>query len=248
MTTNSHVAVVLAAGQGIRMGSDLPKVAHLAAGRPMISWVLDAVTETRPARVMVVVGHGSELVRSLLPDGVESCLQESRLGTGHAVMVATEAIGDLAPTVPVMVVAGDMPTIPGSLLIRLLTEMVDKQADLAMVTAVVEDQRGFGRVVRDRHGLVVSVIEERDAGPETRAITEVNAGIYVFRWGRLLDDLGSLRPDNAQGEFYLTDVIGMTVARGGRVVAVIAAEPDVIGVNTPAQLHEAEAVLLGRRG
>lgn len=246
MSTNTHVAVILAAGEGTRMGSPLPKVVHRAAGRPLLAWVLDAVAETRPARVMVVVGHQAEKVVEVLPAGVETCVQHERLGTGHAAATALAALGPLAPQTPVMVLSGDMPLIPASLLRRLLRSLVEERADLAMVTAVVDDRRGFGRVVRDVDGSVVGVVEERDATDEIKAIREVNAGIYLVPAGPLAEDLKRLRPDNAQGEYYLTDVVGLTVERGGRVAAVEAAEEEVVGVNTPAQLAEADVLLRGR--
>jgi bifunctional UDP-N-acetylglucosamine pyrophosphorylase/glucosamine-1-phosphate N-acetyltransferase len=233
-----HVAVVLAAGQGTRMRSDLPKVAHRVAGRPMIQWVVDAVLGTEPVRTVVVVGHGADEVRSLLPDGVEECVQERQLGTGHAVRVALDWLGD--PEVrPVLIIPGDTPLITAGTLRRLTTAFEESGSALAMLSTRLDDPTGYGRIVRSADGEVVGIVEERDADPEIRAIDEINAGMYLFRGDRLRSDLSELRADNAQGEQYLTDVVGLMAARGERIVAVEASPDEVAGVNTVAQLEEA---------
>lgn len=244
--TLPHLAVVLAAGKGTRMRSDLAKVLHPVAGRPMIGWVLDAVGATLPARTMVVVGYQADQVRRVLPGWAESCLQAEQLGTGHAVSIALDALGEVEPEATLLVVAGDMPLITTGLLDRLLTS--DPTAPLRLVTARVADTRGFGRVVRRPDGSVQGVVEEKDADDEIRAIREVNAGIYAFRVGPLRQDLALLRADNAQGEYYLPDVIAMVTGRGEPVVAVEASEREVMGVNTVLQLEEAEAALLAGDG
>lgn len=241
------LAIVLAAGKGTRMGSDLPKVLHLLANRTLLEWALEAVVGVEPARIMVVVGHGAEQVIASLPAGVESCVQEEQLGTGHAVMVGMEALGEVDPNTPIMVTAGDMPFVAPSLLRRLVVEKAATSAVLAMVTASVENTRGFGRVVRNRDGLVEAIVEEGDADAETLAIREVNAGIYVFSAGKLLADLARLGSDNAQGEYYLTDVVAMTVDRGEAVHPVLTSEEVVIGINTLEQLSEAEALIRAGR-
>jgi bifunctional UDP-N-acetylglucosamine pyrophosphorylase/glucosamine-1-phosphate N-acetyltransferase len=244
--TLPHLAVVLAAGKGTRMRSDLAKVLHPVAGRPMIGWVLDAVGATFPARTMVVVGYQADQVRRVLPEWAESCLQAEQLGTGHAVSIALDALGEVAPEATLLVVAGDMPLITTGLLDRLLTS--DPTSPLRLVTARVADTRGFGRVVRRPDGSVQGVVEEKDADAEIRAIREVNAGIYAFRVGPLRQDLAQLKADNAQGEYYLPDVIAMVTGRGEPVVAVEASEREVMGVNTVLQLGEAEAALLAEDG
>lgn len=228
------------------MQSDVAKVLHLVAGRPMIGWVLDAVGATFPERTMVVVGYQADRVRQVLPGWAESCLQAEQLGTGHAVSIALDAFGDVAPEATLLVVAGDMPLITTDLLDRLLT--TDHASPLRLVTARVADTRGFGRVVRLADGLVQGVIEEKDADAETRAIREVNAGIYAFRVGPLRQDLARLKADNAQGEYYLPDVIAMVTGRHERVAAIEASEREVMGVNTVLQLAEAEAALLAEGG
>lgn len=237
--------IVLAAGKGTRMESDLAKVLHRVAGRPMIQWVLDAVAGIDPVRTMVVLGHQAGEVAAVLPESVEWCLQKDQLGTAHAVQVALTAMGDRGSG-PVLVVAGDMPLVGPGLLERLVDAFRQTDPAVALVTARVENTRGFGRVVRTVEGHVGAVIEERDADEATRAIREVNAGIYLFDGRRLAADLEAVRPDNIQGEYYLPDVIGMATARGDLVVAVTADEQEVIGINTLEQLEEAERVLRAR--
>ncbi len=246
-TVRTHVAIVLAAGKGTRMRSDVPKVLHRVGDQPLIRWALAAVDATKPARTMVVVGYGTDAVVAALPAGVEWCRQDLQLGTGHAVGVAMTALGRLEPETPVLVTAGDMPLVTADLLERLLYERASTGATMAMVTSEVEFTRGFGRVVRNLDGSVKGVVEERDADAETLELNEVNAGIYVFLAGALVADLGRLGSDNSQGELYLTDVVGMAVARGDRVSAVAADESEVIGVNTVEQLAEADELIRTRR-
>ncbi|MGH8916031.1 MAG: NTP transferase domain-containing protein, partial [Acidimicrobiia bacterium] len=198
-------AVILAAGQGKRMMSDLPKVAHRAAGRSLIGWVLEAVRRLEPASTVVVVGHGADRVDPHLPEGVISAVQSEQLGTGHATRIGLDALTEVAADDTIMVLYGDMPLLTPSLLSRL----VDRSPDVAarLVTAVFEDPGGYGRVIRDDRGLVVEVVEDRDADPAQSAIREVNAGSYAFRAGDLIDALEGVSNKNAQGEYYLTDVI-----------------------------------------
>ena len=237
-----HV-VILAAGQGKRMMSDLPKVAHVAAGRTLIGWVLEAVRPFRPESTVVVVGHGAEQVVSHLPPGVVPALQEEQLGTGHATSVGLDALGDVAPEDTIVVLYGDMPLLTNELLARL----ADRSDDVAarMVTSVFEDPTGYGRVIRDG-GVVVEVVEERDCDDDQRAIGEINAGAYAFRAKDLIDALGGLSNDNSQGEYYLTDVIGILVGRGERLEPVETTPEEVIGINSQDQLTEARHLLQAR--
>lgn len=242
----SHIAIVLAAGQGTRMRSPLAKVLHAMAGRPMLDWVLASVAATGPARTVVVVGHEAEAVATTLPSGVEACLQDRRLGTGHAVSLALAGQAPLDPSTAVLVVPGDTPLVSGEALAGLLGRHRETGAAVTLLTARVADPTGYGRVVRGPGGAVESIVEDRDADEATRVVAEVNAGMYVFTAGLLIEDLAGLRPDNTQGEYYLTDVIRLHTRRGDRVEAVEAAEEEVAGVNTQAQLAAAEAVLRRR--
>lgn len=241
-----HVAVVLAAGEGTRMRSVLPKVLHPVAGRSMLAWVLDAIAETKPERTVVVVGHGAEEVIASLPEGVEHCVQAERLGTGHAASVALGYLDDLPPGTGVMVLAGDTPLIDGATLRRLLDEHETADATVSLLSTEVVDPHGYGRVVRDDTGAVVGIVEQADASASQRSITEINAGMYVFDAARMRTDVAQIRPENAQGEYYLPDLVAAAAARGDRVIAVPAPSDRVAGVNTHTHLATAAAVLRGR--
>ena len=240
-----HVAVVLAAGKGTRMKSDLAKVIHPVAGLPMVSWVLQAVAATGPDRTVVVVGHGAADVQAVLPDGVESAVQEQQLGTGHATVIALEALGDLPAGTPVLIVPGDTPLLTGEVLTGLLDLHASSGAAVGMLTAAVDDPAGYGRVIRGDDGSVTAIVEERDAAGHHLEVSEVNAGMYVVAAGELRERLAALSNDNAQGEYYLTDVVEMAVGTGRRVAALAVDPVTVSGVNDHAQLAEASAV---RRG
>jgi bifunctional UDP-N-acetylglucosamine pyrophosphorylase/glucosamine-1-phosphate N-acetyltransferase len=239
----THV-IVLAAGQGKRMMSDLPKVAHMAAGRTLIGWVLEAVRPLQPASTVVVVGHGADEVSQHLPPEVTVAVQEQQLGTGHATRVGLDALGEVGPDDTIMVLYGDMPLLEAALLTRLAERPDDVAA--RMVTSVFEDPTGYGRVLRDRSGDVVGVVEERDCDDTQRAIGEVNAGVYAFRAKDLIDALGGVSNQNAQGEYYLTDAIGILVGRGQRLQPVEASPQEVIGINSQDKLSEARALLQAR--
>ncbi len=235
----SVYTIVLAAGKGTRMNSDLAKVLHRAAGRTLVDWVLASVAPLEPARVVVVVGHQADSVVAGLPAGVESVLQEPQNGTGHAVQVGMAYLGDVAGDDVVVVCYGDTPLVPASVYLDLASRA--GRAAAAMVT-VDPGEPGTGRVIRDETGAVTGVVEERDCDFEQAQITERNAGIYAFRASALLAALGKLRPDNSQGELYLTDVIAELVGAEETVEVVAAHSDDVIGVNS----HDQLATVQGR--
>lgn len=236
----SHTAVILAAGKGTRMKSDLPKVMHTIAGRTMLAWVLDAVRATDPERVLVVVGHEAEQVIASLPDEVEHCVQTEQHGTGHAASVALDHLGEIGGDV--IVLPGDTPLISGDDLERLLEVHRSERNATTVLTAIVDDPHGYGRIVRDDHGHVTAIVEQSDADAEIDTIGEINAGMYVFDAGELIEDIGTLQAGNAQGEYYLTDVVGAVVSRGHTVGAVNADPTSVMGVNTHRHLAAAAAV------
>jgi bifunctional UDP-N-acetylglucosamine pyrophosphorylase/glucosamine-1-phosphate N-acetyltransferase len=238
-----HV-VVLAAGEGKRMISALPKVAHMAAGRTLVGWVLEAVRPLDPSSTVVVVGHGAEQVDPHLPDHVVSVVQEEQLGTGHATKVGLSALGQVPGDDTIMVLYGDMPLLTSDLLGRLADRVPEVAA--RMVTAVFDDPTGYGRVIRDDRGLVVGVVEEKDCDAEQRSIHEINAGSYAFRAKDLVEALGAVNNQNAQGEYYLTDVIGILVERGERLESVQATPEEVMGINSQDQLSEARKLLQAR--
>jgi bifunctional UDP-N-acetylglucosamine pyrophosphorylase/glucosamine-1-phosphate N-acetyltransferase len=235
-------AIVLAAGRGTRMKSPLPKVVHEAAGRPLVAWVLDAVAGLEPAETVVVVGYEADRVREVLPPGVSTADQREQLGTGHAVMAALEQMGPVSGDT-VVVVPGDSPLFRAATLAALLEG--HRGADATLLTARVADPAGYGRVLRDGDR-VVGIVEEGDAGPQQRAIDEIAVSTYAFDGDALTEALGRIGRDNHQGEYYLTDAIGILAAEG-TVRAVAAADAgEVLGVNSHDQLAAAAAVLRRR--
>ncbi len=237
-----HV-IILAAGQGTRMRSALPKVLHPIAGRPMLERVLDAAATLSPARMHVVIGHGAEQVRSRLAHrDVAWALQGEQLGTGHAVMQAMPEVPDDAE---VLILYGDVPLIRPATCQALVERL--QQADLALLTVELANPHGYGRILRDPSGRVTGISEDKDCTPEQRAIREGNTGLMAVRARQLRQWLGGLSRDNAQGEYYLTDVVGMAAVSGG-VEAVIALDEDeVAGVNNRAQLAHLERVYQARQ-
>lgn len=235
--------MVLAAGLGTRMKSSLPKVLHPVCGLPLVSHVLRAVAAVKAERTVVVLGHGHELVRPHLPAGCRVALQEVQRGTGHALLSAASEL----PDGPLLVVPGDTPLLTPEVLLALVDGHARSGAAATVLTMHLADPTGYGRVVRDETGAVQRIVEHRDASPAERAITEVNSGMYVLPGGRALAALQSVGSQNAQGEIYLTDVIERLVAEGASVSAVVAQDPaDVLGVNTRAELAEAE-IIMNRR-
>lgn len=229
--------VILAAGQGKRMKSDLPKVLQPLAGRPILSHVVQAAKALKADAIHVVYGHGGDVVRSTLADEpVNWALQAEQLGTGHAVMQAMPAIPD---DHQVLILFGDVPLVRAETLQRLI-EHTDERS-IGLLTVLLQDPTGYGRIVRDGAGNVVRIVEQKDANTKERAINEINTGLMAMPAGKLRGWLSALRNDNAQAEYYLTDVIVMAVRDGFKVNAVIApTEPEVLGVNDKVQLAQLE--------
>ena len=236
--------VILAAGQGKRMKSDLPKVLQPLAGRPMLTHVIDAARALGAADIHVVYGHGGERVRDTLHgDDLRWALQAEQQGTGHAVMQAMPAIGDDAR---VLVLYGDVPLVRPETLRRLLDAAGDGR--LALLSVRMKAPAGYGRVIRDRGRRVVRIVEHRDANAKERAIDEVNTGLLAAPAAHLRRWLDGITNDNAQGEYYLTDVVVQAVKNGFGIEAVVAdSEDEVLGVNDKMQLAEVEAVNRRRR-
>jgi bifunctional UDP-N-acetylglucosamine pyrophosphorylase/glucosamine-1-phosphate N-acetyltransferase len=236
--------VILAAGQGKRMNSAHPKVLQSLAGRPLLRYVVGLARELKPADICVVYGHGGEAVRAAF-DGEQLrwALQSEQRGTGHAVQQAMPSIPD---DHLVLVLYGDVPLLRASTLRDLVALATDRQP--ALLTVNLADPSGYGRVLRDARGRVKGIVEERDAKPAQRRLREVNTGVLVAPAVRLREWLNRLRTNNAQGELYLTDVIGMATREGLPVAALAAADEDeVLGVNDRAQLARLEAALRARR-
>ncbi len=229
--------VVLAAGQGTRMKSDLPKVLHQLAGKPLLSHVVETAVMMDAEAIHVVVGHGGEQVEaSLQQHPVNWITQEQQLGTGHAVAQALPAIDTKSM---VLILYGDVPLTPITTLNRLL-EKLDSNS-IGLLTVQLRDPAGYGRILRDEQGLVQAIVEEKDATTEQRAFKEGNTGIIAVSCEKLKDWLPKLSSNNAQGEYYLTDIVAMAVSEGMRVEAeVVTIEQEVQGVNSRRQLAELE--------
>ena len=230
--------VVLAAGEGTRMRSATPKVLHALAGRSMLAHVVQAARALEPEHLLVVVGHAREQVTEHLA-GVDAraraVVQAEQHGTGHAVRVALEGLDDLDGTV--VVVPGDTPLLTSATLAQLVAEHKAAGAATTVLTALVDDPTGYGRVLRGPAGDVQRIVEHRDADEQTRLVQEINTSVYAFSAGPLRDALGKLSTDNVQGEEYLTDVVGLHSGAGLRLHAVVAPDPrETAGVNDRAQL------------
>lgn len=228
--------VILAAGQGKRMRSGLPKVLHPLAGRPLLAHVLDTARALKARRTVVVHGHGAEAVRAAFPDaGIAWALQSEQLGTGHAVQ---QAMPHLDGKGEVLVLYGDVPLVREATLRRLLEAA---REGLAVLTVELDDPAGYGRVLRDQAGRVARIVEHKDASPSERAVREVNAGFYALSAPRLAGWLKKITNRNAQKEYYLTDIVALAVAEDVPVIGVRAEDEwEVAGVNSKRELATLE--------
>ncbi|MEV6422929.1 bifunctional UDP-N-acetylglucosamine diphosphorylase/glucosamine-1-phosphate N-acetyltransferase GlmU [Streptomyces sp. NPDC051662] len=239
--------VVLAAGEGTRMKSKIPKVLHEICGRSLVGHVVSAARELNPEQLVVVVGHARELVEGHLSAeyaGVRTAYQAEQHGTGHAVRIALQELG-ATPHGTVIVACGDTPLLSGETLNALAaTHAADGNA-VTVLTAEVPDSTGYGRIVRDgASGAVTAIVEHKDATDTQRAIREINSGVFAFDGPLLADALGKVRTDNSQGEEYLTDVLGILREAGHRVGASVAVDHrEILGINNRVQLAEARRLL-----
>jgi bifunctional UDP-N-acetylglucosamine pyrophosphorylase/glucosamine-1-phosphate N-acetyltransferase/UDP-N-acetylglucosamine pyrophosphorylase len=238
----SLTAIVLAAGTGTRMKSDLPKVLFPVLGRPMIHWVIDALHRAGVERVIAVVGYRADLVRESLEDRgfVEFVLQEQQLGTGHAVQVCREALQ--SGVGPVLVVAGDSPLLQSDSITDLHRAFSEGGYSCLLGTLVKDNPAGLGRIVRNAQGSFEKIVEQKDATPEQSAIREVNMSTYLFDREGLLEALAHLKNDNAQSEYYLTDCPAWLLQQGRRVEAVsVLRDCEALSINTVDELGLVEA-------
>lgn len=241
--------VVLAAGYGTRMKSDLPKMMHPVMGRPMIEWAVKTAQAVSQLPPVVVVGHKRELIEQLLGDRVHYAVQPEMLGTGHAVMQAADVLRGQAEVV--LVTYGDMPLLRAETLQKLLdlfTQLHNNEQiapAIAMLTIARDDAQGFGRIIRNSQGEIQGIVEEVDCTPEQKLIRELNPGIYCFDGAWLWQNLAQI-PLSTKGEYYLTDMVGIAVAQGRRVVTMSAPLADVDGINTRIHLANATAVMRQR--
>jgi bifunctional UDP-N-acetylglucosamine pyrophosphorylase/glucosamine-1-phosphate N-acetyltransferase len=244
-TSKPAAVIVLAAGAGTRMKSTKPKVLHEVLGLALVDHVLLSATELNAEKTLVIVGHGRDQVLDHLSKthpAVATAVQEEQNGTGHAVKIALDALGELSG--PVLVLAGDTPLLTTADMQLTLDALNGKSA--AVLTAHLADATGYGRIVRNATDGFEEIVEHRDASATELLITEVNSGVYAFDAKLLRESLAKLTTDNSQGEQYLTDVIGILRSEGHEVSAVATVEENILGVNDRRQLAEAGAILRSR--
>jgi bifunctional UDP-N-acetylglucosamine pyrophosphorylase/glucosamine-1-phosphate N-acetyltransferase len=238
-------AIVLGAGKGTRMESDLAKVLHPVADRPMLLWVLDAVVHAGAQETIVVVGHQAHAVRKILPDGIGSALQAEQLGTGHAALIGLEGLA-VGLDDEVIVIPGDMPLVRGETMVKILELHRETGAAATLLTVELDEPRAYGRVIRS-DGSVTAIVEVKDATPEQLAIAEVNTSVYVFTGQWLAGALARISTENVQAEYYLTDVVEILVGDGHRVEAYVGDPEEGLGVNSIDQLAGVASILQMRQ-
>ena len=236
--------IVMAAGKGTRMKSDQAKVLHKANGKTLIEHVIEKSKSLDPDSIVLIVGHQAEKVmEATLHHDVQWALQEPQLGTGHAVMQAEEHLGSFPGDI--IILSGDAPLVSISTLNNLVESHRRENAAATVLTASLDNPAGYGRIIRRNNSSTVSkIVEHKDALPEELAVREINAGMYVFKAATLFDSLKKITNDNAQNEYYLTDVFSICFRNGEKVSAFQTADADEIkGINTVDQLREAEEIL-----
>lgn len=241
----SLAVIIMAAGKGTRMQSDLPKVLHPANGRPLVDYVIEKSQSLGPEQIVLIIGHQAEMVKKATKHRrLSYALQEPQRGTGHAVMQASPLLRDFSGDV--IILSGDAPLFTTATLRDLASFHRSTGATATVLTAWVDDPTGYGRVIRKPDSdEVVRIVEQKDATENEKSVREINSGVYVFDASGLFSALDKITDDNAQGEYYLTDVFGICFAEGKRVCAFRIEDPDEIrGINTPEQLRQAEALLL----
>lgn len=232
--------LVLAAGAGTRMKSHKPKVAHEILGKPLLRWVVDAAKKAGSEEVFVVLGHGRETTEPLVPD-CTLVYQEELLGTGHALMMAEQALTN-AKVETLVVVSGDTPLLESSEIASLAQTHASSNAAVSLLTMQLDNPSGYGRIVRDAQGEFCCIVEHKDATTEQLEITEVNSGVYCFDTDVLFSNLSKLGTQNNQGEYYLTDVAALALEQGNKVCAQVTSDPaQLAGINDRVQLAEATA-------
>ena len=238
--------VILAAGKGTRMKSDLPKVLHPLNGLPMVHYVIDVAEQIGSEKIVLIIGHMRDLVCETLRDRpVSFAVQDPQLGTGHAVMQAASEFTGYDGNI--LVLSGDVPLLQADSLREMIAAHMEKQPLATMLTTVMENPTGYGRVVRDADGFVKEIVEEKDASDDIRKIKEINVGIYLFRAIPLFKTLPRVKNDNKQGEYYLPDVLKIYVQQGEKIAAYATHNvEETHGINTVSQLQHAEEILLER--
>ena len=238
-------SVILAAGMGTRMKSKMPKVLHKVCGKPLSKWVIDASKAAGADKVCAVVGHKAETVKEVLGDVCEFALQAEQKGTGHAVMQAIDVIKNSKGEV--VILNGDTPLITAETINKAIEYHKNNGNQATVITAILDDATGYGRIVRDNDGSVLKIVEQKDASEEEKKINEVNSGMYVFDAQSLVYALDKITPNNTQGEYYLTDTLEILLSAGKKIGGYAISDNDEIrGINDRVQLNEAEKIMQKR--
>ncbi|RJQ31910.1 MAG: bifunctional N-acetylglucosamine-1-phosphate uridyltransferase/glucosamine-1-phosphate acetyltransferase [Actinobacteria bacterium] len=242
----SLACIILAAGQGTRMKSSLPKVLHNVCGKSMIYYVLSSAYSVKPARCILVLGHGNKEVSQQLPEQfpAKTVIQRQQLGTAHAVSVAVKKLGGHKGDI--LVLYGDTPLITPQTLKSLVRTHQKNKADVTMLTTILDNPTGYGRIVRSKDGRFAAIVEQADASSNQKKIKEVNPGIYIFKATKLLSFIKKVSKNNAQGEYYLTDVVGYLASAKAKVETLDVCADEVQGINSLAELALAEKIMRGR--
>ena len=236
----------MAAGKGTRMKSDMVKVLHKVNGRPMVHYVIDLAKETGSDNIILVIGHQKEkVIEECNMTGVKFVVQQEQLGTGHAVRITEKIFKDYKGDI--LILSGDVPLLTIQTIKTLINKHFQSNAIATLLTAEIENPEGYGRIIRNKNGNIMKIVEHKDANAEQQKIKEINAGIYIFKKEELFTTLKLIKNDNAQGEYYLPDVVKIYVERGKKVVAQLTPDFDETrGINTIEQLKYAETILLKR--
>jgi len=243
---NNFSTLIMAAGKGTRMKSDLAKVLHKINNRPMVHYVIDIANEIESQKIVLIIGHQKEKVMAECKNyDIEFAIQDQQLGTGHAVQMAENIFRDY--TGDLLVLSGDVPLLTSKTLLKLIDTHYQSDAIATLLTANLEDPTGYGRVLRNSEGVVERIVEHKDASEEEKMINEINVGIYIFKSKPLFESLKLINNDNVQGEYYLPDVVKLYVDSKEKVVAQLADNfNETKGINDINQLKEAETILLSK--
>lgn len=236
-------SIILAAGEGKRMKSNIPKPLHQANGKPLIDWVSDAVTKAGSTQNIYVIGHLADKMQEHLGGDAKTVLQKEQLGTGHAVMQGIKPMENETGTVIVM--CGDTPLITAETLKNAINKHINENASATVITSICDNPYGYGRIVR-KDGSVAKIVEQKDATPEEAAICEINSGMYIFDIQKLKSVLSEITSNNSQNEYYLTDAVELLIAKGETVTACLANFDEIMGVNDRVQLSLADSLLCKR--
>jgi bifunctional UDP-N-acetylglucosamine pyrophosphorylase/glucosamine-1-phosphate N-acetyltransferase len=243
----SIAAVILAAGKGTRMNSDLPKVMHEMGGKPMVEYVIQTAGRLKAKRIILVVGHKREQTKELIDRyKVEFAIQEEQLGTGHAVLQTQKLLSGFDGDV--LILYGDVPLLTAETLNKLLEEHRKRKAAATVLTAVLDDPSHYGRIIRDKRGMVQEIVEVKDASADQIKVKEINTGIICFDRVALFSALKHIKNDNKQREYYLTDAIKIIRQQNLSVGGIVTADPvETLGINSPEELSKMERILLERQ-